>query len=458
MIVLVIGTGGREHALAWRLARDREVEVVHSAPGNPGMAQIGPCHPCRIDDHPAVVALATSLKADLVVVGPEAPLAAGLVDALNAAGLTTFGPTRAAAQVEASKAFAKDLMHAARIPTAQYAVFESFSEAKAFIQRHPAPLVIKADGLYAGKGVVVAATDEEAIETARAMLDEGAFGAAGARVVIEEFLRGDEVSIMGLCDGSRAYALAPSQDHKAIFDGNRGPNTGGMGAYSPVSFWPADLTAEVERTVLQPVIDHLAERGSPFVGALYAGLMLTDRGPRVLEFNARFGDPETQVVLPRLKGSLARLMVAAAGGDLTGELRGAGGMQWDERSCACVVMASPGYPGKYPTGIEIGNLEAAVAAGRAVPRSSQQQAPSVPRTATRRSGAAMPPPDLMIFHAGTAMINDKQLVTAGGRVLGVTALASGLNNAVAAAYRAVEAIDFPGAHWRRDIGARSIGR
>lgn len=440
MVVLVIGSGGREHAIAWRLGRDKLVDVVHSAPGNPGMAKVGPCHAVRGDDHAAVVDLARSVGADLVVVGPEAPLAAGLVDDLQAAGIATFGPTRAAARIEASKAFAKDVMAAARIPTAQYAVFESFSEAKAFIRRHAAPLVIKADGLYAGKGVVVAGTTEEALEATRAMLDEGAFGPAGARVVIEEFLRGEEVSIIGLCDGARAFALAPSQDHKAAYDGNQGPNTGGMGAYSPVPFWPAELTQEVESTVLQAAVERMAEMGSPFQGALYAGLMLTERGPRVLEFNARFGDPEAQVILPRLRGSLARLLTAAAGGDLAGELRDAGGMQWDGRSCACVVMASPGYPGKYPTGIRIGGLSQAAAA------------------ASRPGGPDVPPTEVVIFHAGTALEGERQLVSAGGRVLGVTALAQGLSNAVAAAYRAVGEVEFPGAHFRRDIGARSLGR
>ncbi len=436
MRVLVLGSGGREHALAWRLSRDREVAEVHSAPGNPGMAALGPCHRISAEDPAAVVRLAAESAADLVVVGPEAPLAAGVVDALQAAGFAVFGPTRAAAQVESSKTFGKDLMARCRIPTAQYEAFESFSEAERFIRRHPAPLAIKTDGLAAGKGVVLAATTGEAVAAARAMLEEQAFGAAGRRVVVEEFLQGEEMSIIGICDGERAFALAPSQDHKAAYDGNRGPNTGGMGAYSPVPFWTDEMTADVQRRVLQPAVEGLAEMGHPFRGALYAGLMLTDRGPKVLEFNARFGDPETQVILPRLGGSFAALLLAAARGGLAPAIQTRGGLAWDARACACVVMASPGYPGKYPKGLPLGGLAEAERAGRAPD--------------------ADPRGEVRVFHAGTALDEAGRLVSAGGRVLGVTALGAGLRDAVRLAYQAVRAVQFDGAHYRKDIAAAGL--
>lgn len=436
MIVLVLGSGGREHALAWRLARDPEVTLVHSAPGNPGMAALGPCHSVNQEDPAAVVALAKETGADLVVVGPEAPLAAGVVDALNAAGILAFGPTRAASEVEWSKAFGKTLMAKCRIPTAQYEVFESLSEAERFIRRHPAPLAVKTDGLAAGKGVVLAGTTEEALAAARMMLEEQAFGGAGRRIVIEEFLRGEEMSIIGICDGSRAFALAPSQDHKAAYEGNRGPNTGGMGAYSPVPFWSDGMTKQVQREVLQAAVEGLAELGHPFHGALYAGLILTERGPKVLEFNARFGDPETQVILPRLQGSLAELLAASARGELASAVSARGGLAWDPQACACVVMASPGYPGKYPKGIPLGGLAQAEQAGR--------------------GPGADPSGEVTVFHAGTARGEGGGLVSAGGRVLGVTALSTGLPQAVRLAYQAVSAVHFPGAHYRKDIGAASL--
>ncbi len=436
MRVLVLGSGGREHALAWRLAHDPEVSAVHSAPGNPGMAALGPCKQADIDDPDAVKTLAGDVAADLVVVGPEAPLAAGVVDVLDAAGIPAFGPSRAAAEIEWSKAFGKTLMARCGIPSAQYEVFEALSEAAAFIRRHPAPLAIKTDGLAAGKGVVLAATTDDALAAARAMLEEGAFGGAGRRIVIEEFLRGEELSIIGLCDGERAFALAPSQDHKAAYDGNRGPNTGGMGAYSPVPFWSRELTAHVERRILQAAVDGLGEMGRPFRGALYAGLMLTEAGPKVLEFNARSGDPETQVILPRLEGSLAQLLLAAAKGELTAVVESRGGLEWDERACACVIMASPGYPGKYSKGVPLAGLEHAERAGR--------------------TPDADPSGEVIVFHAGTARDERGQLVSAGGRVVGVTALSSGLRNAVRLAYQGVRAISFPGAHYRTDIGAAGL--
>ena len=432
MKVLVLGGGGREHALVWRLARDATVREIHAAPGNPGIAGLAACHPVKAEDRRAVVDLACRLQPDLVVVGPEAPLAAGIVDHLDAAGILAFGPTQAAAQLETSKAFAKDLMARAGIPTAAYGAFEDLAEAERFIRRHGAPLVVKADGLFAGKGVVIAAETDQAIAAARAMLVEGDFGDAGRRIIIEEFLTGDEVSIIALCDGRRALTLAPSQDHKAAYDGDTGPNTGGMGAYSPVPFVSRDLVAQFSRTVLDPTVAALADAGCEFRGVLYAGLMLTADGPKVLEYNVRFGDPEAQVLLPRLQGPFAAALVAAARGNLD-ELPEP--LTWSPHAAACVVMAAPGYPGDYPKGIALRGLADAEALA------AQQ---------SRR---------LVIFHAATATDPETgELVSAGGRVLGVTAIAAELRAALDLAYAAADRIDFAGAHMRRDIGHRALGR
>lgn len=429
MRALVLGGGGREHALAWRLHADPAVSEVHCAPGNPGIEAVATCHPATDPRDPAAAtALAAAVSADLVVVGPEEPLARGVVDALIAAGRPVFGPTQRAAEIESSKVFSKALMAEHGIPTAQHAVFDAFSEAETFILRHGAPLAIKVDGLYAGKGVVLAETTTQAVDAAREMLAGGGYGAAGRRIVIEEFLTGPELSVISIVDGSDILMLAASQDHKQAYDGDEGPNTGGMGAYSPVppSICPPALIAEIEATVLRPVVEALAASGREFRGALYAGLMLTPSGPKVLEFNARFGDPEAQVILPRLHGPFAETLLAAAQGRLA-EMAGA--VTWDQQAAACVVMASPGYPGTYPKGIVLDGFDAA---------------------------EAVAPGKVIVFHAGTARDADGRTVTAGGRVLGVTALGDTLKAAASLAYRAAETIKFPGAHMRRDIAAKAL--
>ena len=432
MKVLVLGGGGREHALTWRLSRDPAVTELHCAPGNPGMAELAAVHPVEPGDPAAVTQLAAELDADLVVVGPEAPLATGVVDALTAAGIAAFGPTKAAAQIETSKAFAKELMGRAGIPTAAHGVFDSYPAAAAFIRRHGGPLVVKADGLYAGKGVVVAPTTAAALDAAERMLVAGEFGAAGRRVVVEEYLTGQELSVIAVCDGERALVLPPCQDHKAAYDGDQGPNTGGMGAYCPVPFVGPDFADQVAAEVLMPALGALATAGSPFRGALYAGLMLTEDGLRALEFNARFGDPEVQALLVRWQGPFAAILYAAARGRLAAAVQAP--VAWDERAAACVVLASPGYPGTYPKGIPLGGVAAAGAL-------------------TDDSGG-----EVVVFHAGTARTASGDLVTSGGRVLGVTALGAGLPAAVDLAYRAAARIDFPRAHMRRDIGRRAAPR
>ena len=396
MKVLLVGSGAREHALARGLAKSPSLTELHAAPGNPGIAEIGTCHPVRTDDIEALVDLAQSLRIDLVVVGPEAPLVAGLADELRKAGIATFGPSAAAAQIEGSKAFAKDVLDAAGVPTAR------------ILEVPKAPCVVKADGLASGKGVFICNTDEEL-----------AAGLAGARalgetVVVEEMLTGPEVSVFALCDGAVAVPLASARDFKRIGDGDTGPNTGGMGAYSPVadSGDLAQLVAEVH----QPVLDELARRGTPFIGCLFAGLMLTPDGPRVLEFNARFGDPETQVIVARLEGDLLAGLAAAAAGDLAGVSMGTG-----DSAAVTVVVAGPDYPARSDyTGAEIRGIEAAQADGA------------------------------FVFHGGTAM-HQGQLVTNGGRILSVTAAGATVKEARDAAYAAVGKVTFAGAQHRNDI-------
>jgi phosphoribosylamine--glycine ligase len=447
MKVLVLGGGGREHALAWRLARDRGIEV-HAAPGNPGLAQLATCHPeVGPGDADAVERLALDIGARLVVVGPEEPLVRGVVDRLAASRIPAFGPSPLAAEIESSKAYAKGLMARRGIPTADSAIFESWPEAQRFILRRGGPLWVKADGLCAGKGAVAAPSTEDALTAAREMLVEGRYGDAGRRIVVEESLCGPEVSLICITDGRDLVTLAPAQDHKAAYDGDRGPNTGGMGAYSPVPFCPPALVEALERQVLRPAVEGLAEEGREYRGALYAGLMLTAAGPRVLEFNARFGDPEAQAILPRLRGPFAEILLAAACGQL-GEVKAALG--WDRRAAVCVVMASAGYPGRYQKGVPIGGLGEAEAEARAYSDGGAGQAPA---------GAAGQA-EVIVFHAGTALEPGAggRLVTAGGRVLGVTALAEPIEGAVELAYRAVSRVVFPGAHYRRDIGWQALGR
>jgi phosphoribosylamine--glycine ligase len=406
---LVIGTGGREHALARALASDPGVEAVHVAPGNPGMAAVAECHDVDPMDGAAVAELAVRLGVELVVVGPEAPLVAGVADAVTARGIAVFGPSAEAARLEGSKAFAKEVMAAAGVPTAAARVCTSPEATAAALDEFGPPYVVKDDGLAAGKGVVVTDDRRAAVEHA----------AGCERVVVEEFLDGPEVSLFAITDGTTVYPLQPAQDFKRIFDGDEGPNTGGMGAYTPLPWAPADLVAEVQRTVLQPTVDEMARRGTPFAGLLYAGLALTSRGVRVVEFNARFGDPETQPLLALLDSPLAPLLYAAA----TGTLADVPPPAWREGAAVAVVLASAGYPESSSKGDVITGVDAAEAL-----------------------------PGVHVIHAGTALVGD-DLVTAGGRVLAVIGTGADLAAARGAAYQGVAAVEFEGAQHRTDIAA-----
>jgi phosphoribosylamine---glycine ligase len=414
MNVLIVGSGGREHALAWKVAQSPRCTRVYVAPGNAGTAENVPI---RAEDTDALVAFARENKIELVLVGPEAPLAAGLADALRAAGVRVFGPSRAAAQIEASKAFAKAFMTRYHIPTARYATFADFYQAIGYLLEVDYPVVIKASGLAAGKGVILPTCADEAEAALRQLMLEREFGAAGDEVVIEERLSGEEVSVLAFTDGCTVKPMPPAQDHKRLRDGDEGPNTGGMGAFAPAPICPPSLVEEITRTILQPAVDGLRAEGRPFVGVLYAGLMLTPAGPRVLEFNCRFGDPETQVILPLLDSDLLDVCEACAAGRLA-EVD----VRWKEGAAACVVLAAEGYPRKYAKGREIFGLESA-------------------------------PENTMIFHAGTEKQGGK-IMTAGGRVLGVTAWAETLPSAIVRAYGAVEHITFEGVQYRKDIGKR----
>jgi phosphoribosylamine--glycine ligase len=422
MRVLLVGGGGREHALAWGLKRSRAVEDLVCAPGNAGIAELARCVPVRADELAKLADLADAERADLVVVGPEAPLCAGLADLLASRGRAVFGCSRAAAELEGSKAFAKAFMARHAVPTAAFGVFSEAPEAELFIdaqfERGARRLVVKADGLAAGKGVVLCDSAAEARRAMRSFVDEGALGDAGRRVVIEEFLVGREASLMALCDGERVTPLEPAEDHKTIFDGDRGPMTGGMGTVSPTPVIDDVTLARAVREVLEPTARGLAAEGRPFRGLLYAGLMITADGPRVLEFNCRFGDPETQAIVPRLDEDLAELLYAVACGKMPQRVR------FKRESAVCVVMASAGYPASSESGREIRGLD----------------------EAAKLDG-------VMVFHAGTRL-DGERVVTAGGRVLGVTALGEDVAAARARAYAAVEKIEFAGAQYRRDIGAR----
>jgi phosphoribosylamine---glycine ligase len=421
MRIFLVGSGGREHALAWKIAHSPLCSELVVAPGNPGIA-LEPktrCIPVAAVAVPELVAAAVAERADLVVCGPEAALSAGLGDAMRAAGLAFFGPSRAAAEIESSKAFAKDLMRAAGVPTAAFGVFEELAPAEAFIDAQSAPLVVKADGLAAGKGVVVTSTPAEAKAAARLMLKDNAFGAAGARIVIEERLTGREVTMMAICDGTRIALLASSEDHKAVGDGDQGPNTGGMGTVSPSTLVDDKLAHQILETLFVPTLRALTEAGRPFRGLLYGGLMLTpDRGPMVIEWNARFGDPETQVVLMRLDEDILPWLAGAATGNMPSGV---------PRVCAdaavCVVLAAANYPASPRLGDEI-------------------------------AGLPEPADDLVVFHAGTARDASGRLITGGGRVLGVTARGRDVIAARARAYAAIDGIEFEGKHFRRDIGMR----
>jgi phosphoribosylamine---glycine ligase len=421
--VLLVGGGGREHALAWKLAQSPRLTRLVAAPGNPGIERHAECVALSVDDHDALLRLAEKERPDLVVVGPDAPLVAGLADRLGGAGFAVFGPRARAAAIEGSKAFAKALMARHGVPTARFETFDDAGRARRFARELAAPLVVKTDGLAAGKGAIVCATLAEADDAIAACLERREFGVSGARVIIEEFLVGDEVSFFVLVSGRNATPLAAAQDHKAVFDGDRGPNTGGMGSYSPVPGVTEALVDEMVRTIHQPVVDELRHRGTPFHGCLYAGLMLTAHGPRVLEFNVRFGDPETQAVLPRLRSDFLDLVARATE---PGGLAGAT-PQWDERWAVTVVLASGGYPASASKGDVIVGLDAV-------------------------------PDGVEVTYAGTARGPGGALVTAGGRVLNVTGLGDGPAAARDAAYAGADRITFEGRQLRRDIALRAVER
>ncbi len=424
MQILLIGGGGREHALAWKLAQSEQVEKIYAAPGNPGIAVLDKCECVTLDlnDLESVAAFAEEHGIDLTVVGPEATLVAGIADVFAAKGLPVFGPSRAAAELEGSKAFAKNLMAKYDIPTAFFKVCEDIETAKAYVKEKGAPIVVKADGLAAGKGVVVAMTEEEAFEAIDEMMGEQhKFGGAGARVVIEEFMQGEEASLLAFTDGEHVVPMIAAQDHKRVFDGDKGPNTGGMGTYAPAPVLTDILRLRAVEKVLKPVVAAMKAEGRTYKGCLYAGLMVCGDEVKVVEFNCRFGDPETQVVLPLLDGDLAEIMLACA----TGELDKAD-VKWKDEAAVCVVMASGGYPEHYEQGYPISGLD--------------------------KAGAM---PDTVVFHAGTKISNGS-VVTAGGRVLGVTSTGRDIAEAQECAYRAVSAISFEDMQYRRDIAWRAL--
>ena len=421
MKILVIGCGGREHALVWKLAQSPRAEKIFCAPGNAGIAEIAECVPIKSDDITALTDFAKKQKIDLTVVGPEIALMAGIVDAFERNGLKIFGPSKRAAQLEGSKAYAKQFMQKYGIPTANYGVFTDVGEARSFIKSHGLPIVIKADGLCAGKGVVICKNEHDANSAVDAMLKKGEFGEAGSRIVIEEFLEGEEASFICISDGKHVLPFASSQDHKAVYDGDAGPNTGGMGAYSPARVVTPAMQEKVMNEMIRPAVSFLAAEGRPYVGFLYAGLMISSGVPRVLEFNVRMGDPETQPLMLRLRSDLVELIELA----LDGRLNEAD-IRWDDAASVCVVMASRGYPGHYEKGLKIEGLTEASCV-----------------------------PGAVVFHAGTAM-KDDNIITDGGRVLGVTALGNTHREAIGRAYEAAYKITWGGVHYRKDIGWREL--
>ena len=421
MKILVVGGGGREHALVWKLAQSPLAEEIYCAPGNAGIADLAECVNIPAEDVDTLLEFARAEEIGLTVVGPEAPLAAGIVDKFTAAGLKIFGPSQAAALIEGSKALAKEIMEKYNIPTAAYASFTDRAAAEEYIRTQGAPIVVKADGLAAGKGVVVAMTEQEALDAVADMLSGNAFGSAGARVVIEEYLEGEEVSVLAFSDGKTVLPMVSAQDHKRVFDGDEGPNTGGMGAYSPAPVYTEELAEQTLHLVLQPAVDGMLAEGREYKGVLYAGLMVTPRGLKVLEFNARFGDPETQAVLMRLESDLVEIMLAVVDGRLD-ECT----LKWSDDAAVCVVVASGGYPGKYEKGQPISGLDVEY-------------------------------PDTVVFHAGTKFV-DQQVVANGGRVLGVTAHGATIAQAIEKAYAAVDGIHYDGCFSRRDIGYRALQR
>ena len=422
MRILVVGGGGREHALVWKLAKSPRVTKIYCAPGNPGIGELAECVNISADNVKALCGFAQEHNIDLTVVGPEKPLTDGIVDYFAARGLKVFGPSREAAQLEGSKSFAKERMQKYGVPTADFAVFDSAAAARAYIEAKGTGIVVKADGLAAGKGVVVAETTTEALQAIDEIMLKKVHGDAGCQVVLEECLVGEEASLLAFTDGFTVVPMLAAQDHKRVGDGDTGPNTGGMGAYAPAPVMTTQLLAEVQQTILQPMIDGLRNDGILYQGCLYAGLMITAAGPKVIEFNARFGDPETQVVLPLLDGDLLPVLEACVDGTLA-ETE----VSWQNGATVCVVLAAGGYPGEYRKGDAIAGVAAAEAKGA------------------------------MVFHAGTAMTSDA-VVTHGGRVLGVTAVAQDIAAAVAKVYPAVEQIKFAGMQYRKDIAHRALNR
>lgn len=423
MKVLVVGGGGREHALAWKIAQSPLVKMLYCAPGNPGTATLAENLPIAVDQLDKLLAFAFENKIDLTVVGPEQPLSLGIVDLFEAHGLKVFGPSQQAAIIEGSKAFSKDLMRKYNVPTAAYGVFTDQGEAEAFINRTGAPIVVKADGLAAGKGVIIAQTCDEAIAAVRDMLSGNAFGSAGSRVVIEEFLTGEEASFLVITDGKQIITLASAQDHKAVFDGDLGPNTGGMGAYSPAPVVSQDIHEKALQQVIRPTVVGMAAEGRPYRGVLYAGLMIKDGQIKTLEFNARFGDPECQPLLMRMKSDIVPVLMAVAQGNLSGL-----DIEWHKKAAVCVVMAAEGYPGEYRKADVIEGLADAARID-----------------------------DVYVFHAGTAL-KEGHCVTNGGRVLGVTALGDSVQQAISTAYKAVNCISWKGVQFRSDIGRKALER
>lgn len=414
MRLLIVGGGGREHAIAWKFSQSPQVDTLYCAPGNAGIAQIATCVPIKATDLDAMVRFAVTEAIDLVFVAPDDPLALGMVDALQQAGIRAFGPSRAAARIEASKSFAKDLMRRYQIPTADYAVFDSVEPALAHLNSCDLPIVIKADGLALGKGVIIAQTQLEAEQAVRDMLEGNAFGLAGCRVVIESFLTGPELTVLAFADGQTVVPMVSSRDHKRAFDHDQGPNTGGMGTIAPGARLSAQDQEQMLTTIFQPTIDAMAAEGCPFKGVIYFGLMLTPSGPKVIEYNARFGDPEAQVVLPLLETDLVDICLAVLDGRLDQI-----DIRWQDRNACCVVLASGGYPGAYETGYPISGLDSVT--------------------------------ESLVFHAGTRQ-DGATIVTAGGRVLGVTAVSDTLEGAISQAYQDVARIHFDKVHYRRDIG------
>lgn len=421
MDILLIGSGGREHALAWKLSQSKLVDKMYAVPGNPGIAEFAECVDFAVEDIPAIVQFSKDHHINLVVIGPEVPLTLGLVDALNDVGILAFGPNKEAAQLEGSKSFAKDLMKKYHIPTAAYEVFTQAAVAKEYITSQGLPLVIKADGLAAGKGVIIPETLEEAYAAIDEIMTDGAFGTAGRQVVIEEFMVGQEASVLAFTDGEHIVPMIAAQDHKRIFDGDKGPNTGGMGAYAPAPIVTQEVQEKVQKLILEPMIKALLEEGIVYQGCLYAGLMIDPEGnPRVVEFNARFGDPETQVVLPLLESDLAEIMLACAQGAL-----GRTEIKWSDNTAVGVVLVADGYPGKYEKGHEITGITKAQSVG------------------------------LQVFQAGTKLDNGK-LVTNGGRVLNVVAVAPDISSAKAKVYNNIELIDFQDKFYRKDISDKAF--